>query len=91
MATASPPRPPRGFYGHLQAIATAAAKLLWLSLDYLFVFRSLGRAAVDRAFHLLGIAFLEPRRGLLYAMRKLQRLMVGLLTPLTCCAFRGDV
>ena len=91
MATASRPRPPRGFYGHLEAVDNAAAKLLWLALNYFFVFRSLGRAAVHRAFHLLGIAFLEPRRGLLSARRKLQRLMVGLLTPLTCCAFRGDV
>ena len=66
--------PPRG--GMLDATAAIFLKLAWLLLHCFFLLRSFGRAAVDGIFHLLGLAFLEPRRGLLYAFRKLQRLMV---------------
>ena len=60
----------------LDATAAIFLKLAWLLLHCFFLLRSFGRAAVDGIFHLLGLAFLEPRRGLLYAFRKLQRLMV---------------
>ena len=65
---------PRGDVLH--AIAAVLLKLAWLALHFFFTVRSVGRAAVEQIFHLLGLAFLEPRRGLLYALRKLQRLMV---------------
>ena len=73
---ARPVRPP-------PSAATAGAArgyletVLWVVLHCFFLARSAGRAAVDRAFHLAGLAFLEPRRGLTYVGRKLQRLLVG--------------
>lgn len=65
--------PPRA----LDAVTATVLRLAWLALHCFFLLRSLGRGTVDRIFHLLGLAFLEPRRGLLYAFRKLHRLMVG--------------
>jgi len=36
---------------------------------------------VDAVFHVLGLRCLEPRRGLLYVLRKLQRLMARRHSP----------
>lgn len=60
----------------LDGATALGVQVAWLLLHCFFLVRSLGRAAVDQMFHLMGLAFLEPRRGLMYAMRKLQRLMV---------------
>ena len=62
-------------------VTSAVARCLWLVLHLYFSIRSLGRSAVDRVFHLLGLAFLEPRRGLSFCARKLRRLMVRSCVP----------
>ena len=49
------------------------ARALWVVLHVFLWTRSAGRAAVDRAFRLSGLAFLEPRRGLSFCARKLRR------------------
>lgn len=49
------------------------ARALWVVLHVFLWTRSVGRAAVDRAFRVSGLAFLEPRRGLAFCARKLRR------------------
>lgn len=64
---------------HVDNATAMVVKVAWLLLHCFFTVRSTFRAGVDAIFRLLGLAFLEPRRGLLYALRKLQRLMVGVI------------
>ena len=52
-------------------------RLLWHAVNVYFLVRSFGKCAVDRAFKLMGLAFLEPRRGLTYAARQLRRMVLG--------------
>ena len=49
------------------------ARALWVVLHVFLWTRSAGRAAVDRAFRVSGLAFLEPRRGLSFCARRLRR------------------
>ena len=51
------------------------ARALWVVLHVFLWTRSAGRAAVDRAFCLFGLAYLEPRRGLSFCARKLRRVL----------------
>ena len=55
------------------------ARYLWSLLHYYFLFRSFAKACVDRAFHAMGLAFLEPRRGLMFAARKSQASVARLI------------
>ena len=51
----------------------AVTRWLWWVVHAYFTARSFGRAALDAAFRALGLAHLEPRRGLGFCARKLRR------------------
>ena len=55
------------------------ARYLWSLLNLYFLLRSFAKACVDRAFHAMGLAFLEPRRGLMFAARKSQASVARLI------------
>ena len=64
-------------------MSSFVAASLWVCLHLFLSVRAAGRAAVDRVFRALGLAFLEPRRGLAFCVRTLRRtLEVGKVTSL---------